>query len=93
MAMFFSQSSTTGEKDFEEFFEVSDTIDANTFKDIGIIKSNLDISEQEIYFFKEQVLSMLERGCYSKESILELFQRMLPEFNHNEKGIYLDSKM
>jgi FlaA1/EpsC-like NDP-sugar epimerase len=90
---FFSQSSTTGEKDFEEFFEVSDTIDSNTFKDIGIIKSNLDISEQEIYFFKEQVLSMLERGCYSKESILELFQRMLPEFNHNEKGIYLDSKM
>ena len=90
---FFSQSSTTGEKDFEEFFEVSDTIDSNTFKDIGIIKSNLDISEQEIYFFKEQVLSMLERGCYSKESILELFQRLLPEFNHNEKGIYLDSKM
>jgi len=90
---FFSQSSTTGEKDFEEFFEVSDTIDPNTFKDIGIIKSNLDIPEQEIYFFKEQVLSMLEKGCYSKESILKLFQRLLPEFNHNEKGIYLDSKM
>ena len=90
---FFSQSSTTGEKDFEEFFEVSDTIDSNTFKDIGIIKSNLDIPEQEIYFFKEQVLSMLEKGCYSKESILKLFQRLLPEFNHNEKGIYLDSKM
>ena len=90
---FFSQSSTTGEKDFEEFFEASDTIASDTFIDIGIIKSNLDISEQEIAFFKEQVLSMLERGGYSKESILELFQRLLPKFNHYEKGIYLDSKM
>ena len=90
---FFSKSSTTGEKDFEEFFEGSDTIDSDTFIDIGIIKSNLDISEQEIAFFKEQVLSMLERGRYSKESILELFQRLLPKFNHYEKGKYLDSKM
>jgi UDP-N-acetylglucosamine 4,6-dehydratase len=90
---FFSQSSTTGEKDFEEFFEATDIINSNTFKDIGIIKSNLDISAQEIHLFKEQVLSMVESGIYSKESILALFQRLLPQFYHNEKGIYLDSKM
>ena len=90
---FFSQSSTTGEKDFEEFYEAADTINSHTYKDIGIIKSNLDSSKQEIDFFKEQIFSMLENGSYSKESILKLFQRLLPKFNHNEKGIYLDSKM
>ena len=35
---FFSKSDTTGEKSFEEFFTISEEIDNNSFKNIGIVK-------------------------------------------------------
>lgn len=90
---YFSKSNTTGEKDFEEFYEVNDVIDSSRFQGIDIIKSQLDISPEKLDFFRDEINSLLKNGRYSKESILKIFQTMLPKFEHIEKGIYLDSKM
>lgn len=90
---YFSKSNTTGEKDFEEFYEADDVIDSSRFQGIDIIKSRLDISPEKLDFFRDEINSLLKKGSYSKKSILKIFQNMLPKFEHNEKGIYLDSKM
>ena len=90
---YFSESNTTGEKDFEEFTEENDTLDMDSFSGIGIIKSNLDISEKNLNIFRDSVSQISKSGDYSKSTILKLFQKMLPSFEHYEKGIYLDSKM
>lgn len=90
---YFTASNTTGEKDFEEFTEENDTLDMDSFSGIGIIKSNLDISEKNLDIFRDSVYQISKSGDYSKSTILKLFQKMLPSFEHYEKGIYLDSKM
>jgi len=90
---YFSKSNTTGEKDFEEFYEANDVIDSSRFEGIDIIKSQLDISPEKLDFFRDEINSLLKNGSYSKDSILKIFQNMLPQFEHIEKGIYLDSKM
>jgi hypothetical protein len=33
------------------------------------------------------------RGSWTKESLVELFYELLPEFRHLETGKYLDAKM
>ncbi len=90
---YFSASNTTGEKDFEEFVEEDDILDMESFSGIGIIKSNLEISKKNLDMFKDSVSEISKSRNYSKASILQIFQKMLPSFEHNEKGIYLDSKM
>ena len=90
---YFSSSNTTGEKDFEEFIEEDDILDMSSFDGIGIIKSNLDVSIKKLDRFKDSISQISESRNYSKSTILKIFQEMLPSFNHNEKGVYLDSKM
>ena len=36
---------------------------------------------------------MKVKNTWSKDVIVKLFQELLPEFQHWEKGKYLDSKM
>ena len=36
---------------------------------------------------------MREKGIWTKEEIISLFQTLLPSFVHEEKGKSLDSKM
>ena len=64
-----------------------------SFSGIGIIKSDLEISKKNLDMFKDSVSEISKSRNYSKASILQIFQKMLPSFEHNEKGIYLDSKM
>ncbi len=90
---YFSQSNTTGEKDFEEFFENNDILNISRFIGIGVIESNLSSEKKDLDLFKEEILTMLKNGKYSKQSILTIFKKILPKFEHIEKGIYLDSKM
>lgn len=89
----FTKSDTTGEKDFEEFFTKNETIDLDKFKSLGIIKNDLNVELDKINYFEETISSMKRSGVWTKEPIVDLFNTMIPNFNHKEKGKYLDSKM
>tara|TARA_B100000212_G_scaffold323158_1_gene282991 strand:+ start:5026 stop:6216 length:1191 start_codon:yes stop_codon:yes gene_type:complete len=89
----FSPSNTTGEKDFEEFFTEKEIIDEKSFKSLGVIKNNLDYDQDLLAMFEAKVSSMKAKKEWSKNQLLELFFKMIPDFDHNEKGKYLDSKM
>lgn len=90
---YFPSSDTTGEKPFEEFFTSKETIDLTTFKGFGVIKNDLDYSKDQLNHFITRINEMREKLSWSKEEIVELFHTLLPEFEHEEKGKYLDSKM
>lgn len=90
---FFPESDTTGEKPYEEFFTEKETLDLVRFDSLGIIKNDLAFDEQLLSYFERTIEEMRSRGKWSKEEIVNLFQRLLPEFEHEEKGKYLDSKM
>ncbi|MBI6119761.1 UDP-N-acetylglucosamine 4,6-dehydratase [Salegentibacter maritimus] len=90
---FFTESDTTGEKGFEEFFTEEETLDLEKFQNLGIIKNDLNIEEEKLNLFEQQISQMRDRGVWSKNEIVELFHKMIPDFGHKETGKYLDAKM
>ncbi|WP_103665876.1 UDP-N-acetylglucosamine 4,6-dehydratase [Gracilimonas amylolytica] len=89
----FTESDTTGEKDFEEFFMEGETLDLERFENLGIVKSNLDFEEEKLNYFLESIQEMKESLSWAKSDLVELFHELLPGFDHKETGKYLDSKM
>jgi hypothetical protein len=89
----FTESDTTGEKDFEEFFTDNETLDIKRFENIGIIKNNLNIELEKLNHFETSIESLRLSGEWTKQAIVDLFHFMISDFGHKEKGKYLDSKM
>ena len=89
----FTSSDTTGEKDFEEFFTENETLDMERFENLGIIKNKADFDEALLKEFEETIEIMLKKRAWTKEQIVELFFKMIPDFGHKETGKYLDGKM
>jgi FlaA1/EpsC-like NDP-sugar epimerase len=90
---YFFKSDTTGEKDVEEFYMQNEIIDTQTFTDIGIVKNDSIIIPDKLRYFEEEISRLKKKRNWSKTDIVDLFRVMLPEFDHEEKGRYLDSKM
>ncbi|WP_242427296.1 UDP-N-acetylglucosamine 4,6-dehydratase [Flammeovirga pacifica] len=89
----FAKSDTTGEKDFEEFYTDNEILELEKFVNLGIIKNNLKYSEDKLTNFESTINKMLLDKKWEKSAIVDLFNEMIPNFNHLEKGKYLDSKM
>ncbi len=89
----FTDSDTTGEKDFEEFFTDNETLDMERFNNVGVIKNDPIYSEVDLAFFEESITEWKKKKSWSKDQIVQLFFRMIPRFAHKETGKYLDSKM
>ncbi|EIZ1360349.1 UDP-N-acetylglucosamine 4,6-dehydratase [Vibrio vulnificus] len=89
----FTESDTTGEKDFEEFFTDKEVLDMARFENLGIIKNEPLYQPELLSLFEEQIAQMKDQRAWSKEQIVALFFTMIPDFGHKETGKYLDSKM
>ena len=90
---YFFESDTTGEKSFEEFFTDKEDLDMDRFKTIGIIKNKENFDEVKLDYFINEIEILRKKGIWSKDDILKLFFNLLPEFNHQETGKYLDQRM
>ncbi|EIU7854969.1 UDP-N-acetylglucosamine 4,6-dehydratase [Vibrio parahaemolyticus] len=89
----FTESDTTGEKDFEEFFTDNEVLDMERFENLGIIKNEPSFDQDLLTLFEQSIAAMKDKREWSKEQIVELFFTMIPDFGHKETGKYLDSKM
>ncbi len=89
----FTHSDTTGEKDFEEFFTDKEVLDMNRFENFGIIKNDGNFSTDKINLFSNSISEFKKLKKWSKEELVDLFFKMIPDFGHKETGKYLDSKM
>ena len=90
---YFFESDTTGEKDFEEFFTDNETLDMERFENLGIIKNTPDFDEEKLNDFMESITKLKENKAWTKEEIVKLFFKMIPDFGHKETGKYLDNRM
>ncbi len=91
--VYFFDSDTTGEKDFEEFYTAKETVDFNSYVDIGIIKNQGDADDLAILSFEEELSALKASGSWSKVDLVTLFKRTIPEFTHSEKEKNLDQRM
>lgn len=89
----FTNSDTTGEKDFEEFFTAKEVLDMNQFRNLGVIRNELNIEEDKLQLFENSISEMKSAKKWNKEQIVDLFFKMIPDFGHKETGKYLDAKM
>jgi len=89
----FTNSDTTGEKDFEEFYTDQEVLDMDRFNNLGIIKNEAAYDEALLDEFEERISLMKKNLAWSKDDLVQLFFRMIPNFGHKETGKYLDSKM
>jgi FlaA1/EpsC-like NDP-sugar epimerase len=89
----FADSDTTGEKDFEEFFTEHEMLDMARFHNLGVIKNEPHFDDRALEMFTDYINERKNRRSWSKEEIVGLFRKMIPEFGHKETGRYLDGKM
>jgi FlaA1/EpsC-like NDP-sugar epimerase len=90
---FFFKSDTSGEKDIEEFVTGEELVDQSRFKNVGVIKNSLNTESDVLDSFLENIQKMIQIGSWEKSAIICEIQKVLPEFNHIEKGKNLDQKM
>ena len=89
----FSDSDTTGEKDFEEFFTQNEILDLDRYPHLGVIKNAPAFDQQSLEYFLLKINELKSSKGWSKEDLLSLFDEMIPGFDHKEVGKYLDGKM
>jgi FlaA1/EpsC-like NDP-sugar epimerase len=89
----FTQSDTTGEKDFEEFFTENEVIDLDRFQNLGIIKNEAFYDQELLQHFTDTIALFKQNRSWTKEQLVKLFFEMIPNFDYIEKGKYLDAKM
>lgn len=89
----FTNSDTTGEKDFEEFYTGNETLDMTRFHNLGVIKNELEFDNQALDEFTQYIDGRKGSRSWTKEEIVALFCKMIPDFGHKETGKYLDAKM
>lgn len=90
----FVESDTSGEKEIEEFFTESETLDNNSFQELSVIKNkNEQVDVAVLDNFEKVISNFKSKMSWNKSEIVELFRTILPNLSHEEKGKSLDNKM
>jgi len=88
----FFKSDTSGEKDFEEFYTKTDVLDLGRYAGIGVISNTYSESDRLDYFL-DQIAKIRSNTSRDKTEIINLFNEVLQDFSHLERGKHLDSRM
>jgi len=89
----FTKSDTTGEKYFEEFYTDKEILDMDRFKNLGVIKNEAIINNSKLENFESTIRSLRNSLPWNKKDIVDQFFYMIPEFDYEDKGKYLNGKM
>ena len=90
---FFTNSDTTGEKDFEEFYTDKEALDMNRFQNLGVIENNPEFNENKLNNFENTIKKLKLSLSWTKQQIVNQFIIIVPDFDYEDKGKFLDGKM
>ena len=90
---YFFKSDTSGEKDFEEFFTDKEILDMDRFRNLGVIKNEANFSSSMLDNFVKVIHELRAQKVWEKTPLVDLFNEMIPDFDHKETGKYLDGRM
>jgi FlaA1/EpsC-like NDP-sugar epimerase len=91
--VYFFQTDTTGEKDFEEFYTDSEQVDWNRYDELGVVMNDAVADAGTLQQFARKIEELRSRCQWTKTELLEAFGLLLPDFAHKETGKYLDNRM
>ena len=87
------KSDTTGEKDFEEFYTEDEEVNLQKYIDIGIVKGRTYVDNRKLDNFLNELDHLKHKQKWTRAELVNLFKNTLPNFDHIEKGKFLDSRM
>ncbi|MDY4789572.1 MAG: UDP-N-acetylglucosamine 4,6-dehydratase [Bacteroidales bacterium] len=91
--VYYFSSDTTGEKGFEEFYIEGEKLNMERFSSLGVIEDYSIRPEEELKEFFSKMTSLFEIKDFEKKDVVDLLKEFIPNFEHEEKGKNLDSKM
>lgn len=91
--VYFSNSNTSGEKAYEEFYTDAESIDMRRFKALGIVTNKSIPDRNKIDLLLERLNTAFGRDDTTKGEIISIIKMYLPLFAHIETGRSLDCKM
>ena len=89
----FKKSDTTGEKDFEEFHTCDELIDDSRFKSLSVVINKSDYDMTRLENFEKAICMLKKNKTWNKQSIIDEFLKVIPDFKYYDVGKYLDGKM
>jgi len=89
----YSNSNTTGEKAYEEFYIPSEQLDMNRFQSLGVIEKTTRQPMEKVDAFFLEIEHIFAKPDFTKAEVVEAIKRFIPNFCHEEKGLNLDQKM
>ena len=89
----FTNSDTTGEKDFEEFYTDKEILNMNTFENFGVIKNQPEYDDNHLNSFEDEINKLKLTSNWNKKLIINEFFKLIPGFTYVDKEKYLNGKM
>ena len=89
----YSGSNTSGEKAYEEFFTDKEKVDMKRFESLGVITDKEIPDRNKAKVVMSELDEAFKRNELTKDDVVQIIKRYLPNFEHIEKGKSLDSKM
>ncbi len=89
----YTGSNTTGEKAYEEFFIEGEDLNMNRFQSLGVIEKTTRRPMKDVMALFEEFEGIFAEPNFTKAEVVAAIERFLPNFEHDEKGKNLDSKM
>lgn len=89
--LYLFNSTTTGEKQYEEFVTAKEKVDNNRFINLGVIKAGTRRSMDETERMIASLRTFFAGTGNNKEKLVKLLKEWLPDFDHIEKNRGLDS--
>ena len=91
--VYYFNSGTSGEKTYEEFFTEKEILDMDRFVNLGVIKNSKKRDIHEIDEIFKRLNQLFDSNEVTKEEIVSILKKYLPNFEHIETGKGLDSQM
>ena len=91
--VYFFKTDTSGEKLYEEFYTSEDEVNFNLYQSIGVVTNSLKPAFSEMEVTIKEIETLFKRESYSKEEVIKIMNKILPNFKHIETGKTLDQKM
>jgi FlaA1/EpsC-like NDP-sugar epimerase len=89
----FFPSDTSGEKECEEFFAATETVDMTRYRAIGIVRQTPSMDPARLDAFMSATRALRQAGRWTREDLVAIFKKTVDGFQHSEKAKSLDQRM
>jgi FlaA1/EpsC-like NDP-sugar epimerase len=91
--VYFSGSNTTGEKSYEEFYTIEESVSLDKYEALGVVVNLKPRKISEVNELFNALNKAFDNENTSKKEIVTIRKNFLTNFDHKELGKSLDSKM